>query len=96
MGGVYEISNKRKEELKKLLMRMFENVGNRAEYFVDKVCRKCERHFVCFPQGFMFEMKEIEACERIPEIVKIWYQAKAMGMMESDYPLKIDFKKLRC
>jgi len=75
---------------------MFENTGNRADYFVRRVCVKCQRYYVCFPQGYTFKIEEIEACERIPEIVKIWYQAKAMGLIKADYPLKIvDFNFTR-
>jgi hypothetical protein len=86
MGG---ITKKERDSLNKFMFRLFENIENRSSYFTEKVCNKCQRKYVCFPEGYMFEFKEIDNCDRIPEIVKIWFQAKNMNVIVVDYPLKI-------
>jgi uncharacterized CHY-type Zn-finger protein len=90
MGRVSE-----KNERVKLIKRIFGNIGSRADYFVERVCMKCDNYFACFPCGIEFEPKQIEECFRIPDIVKTWFQAKAIGVVECEQPLKISFRKLR-
>jgi len=82
-----------KKELNSFMKRLLENVGNRADYFTEKLCRKCQRYYACFPEGYTFKYEEINKCERLPEIVKIWYQARQINLIIADYPFKIqEFK----
>ena len=83
------VDKKERNALNKFMMRLFENIANRSSYFTEKICNKCQRYYVCFPEGYTFKFEEIDKCERIPEIVKICFQARDMGIIVVDYPFKI-------
>jgi MoaA/NifB/PqqE/SkfB family radical SAM enzyme len=97
LGRIIKEKEREKEikDFKRFMIKLFENLRNRSEYHTRIACRKCMKRGACFPEGYMYAPKEIENCKRLPEIVKIWYQAKTLGIILFEYPLTIDYEKLK-
>jgi len=79
------MNRKKKEELEKLLLYVYK----KAREFEEKNCFKCN---LCFRDDGVFRLESIEKCRKAPDIFKIYYRLKNVGVIIAEKPFLVDLK----
>jgi len=81
--------NSKKQEA---IRQAFEEILKQTEVFSNRNCERCANRDFCFPEGYMFVLKNIERCGKCPELFKIYFRLKSAGLIDAEYPFKVNLK----
>ena len=80
------MNSKKREAIKQAC----EELLKQTEIFSKRNCERCSNKDYCFPEGYMFVLKQIEKCGRCPQSFKVYFRLKSAGVIDAEWPFKIN------